>query len=66
MITVFPSTEGGEAFAQRTRRRPAVARACAECQRRKVKCDGQLPCYSCRVGQVSCRFPERRRRIEQQ
>ncbi|KAJ9133856.1 Fungal specific transcription factor domain-containing protein [Pleurostoma richardsiae] len=67
MITTFLGPEGPETVATRLgRRRPAVARACADCQRRKVKCNGQLPCYNCRVGHVPCQYVERRRRADRQ
>lgn len=65
MITTFVGPEGPETVATRLgRRRPAVARACADCQRRKVKCDGQLPCHNCRSAHVTCQYVERRRRTD--
>ncbi|KAH6661829.1 hypothetical protein B0J14DRAFT_611602 [Halenospora varia] len=45
--------------AKRNRNR-YIAKACNECKRRKVKCNGQTPCQRCRKQSLGCiYFPER-------
>ncbi|KAJ9097605.1 hypothetical protein QFC21_004639 [Naganishia friedmannii] len=34
----------------------AIKKACDQCNRRRVKCDGQLPCRTCVKGYVECTF----------
>ncbi|KAI5449584.1 hypothetical protein NCC49_004577 [Naganishia albida] len=39
-----------------TNKRGAIKKACDQCNRRRVKCDGQQPCRTCRKGDVECTF----------
>ncbi|KAF2875493.1 fungal-specific transcription factor domain-containing protein [Massariosphaeria phaeospora] len=45
-------------------KRRRVTRACDECRRKKIKCDGQQPCTHCTVYSYECTFdqPSNRRR----
>lgn len=45
-------------------KRRRVTRACDECRRKKIKCDGKQPCTHCTVYSYSCTFdqPSNRRR----
>ncbi|GIK00845.1 hypothetical protein Aspvir_004874 [Aspergillus viridinutans] len=45
----------------RKRRRKYITKACNECQRRKIKCDGQSPCQRCGRQQIECVYAERPR-----
>ncbi|KAF2818628.1 hypothetical protein CC86DRAFT_154613 [Ophiobolus disseminans] len=40
----------------RSKRSRYASRACKECQRRKVRCDGQKPCARCAAHLVSCDY----------
>ena len=42
-----PENLGGQSLASPKRRR--VTRACDECRRKKIKCDGKQPCTHCTV-----------------
>ncbi|KAJ5182401.1 hypothetical protein N7492_000017 [Penicillium capsulatum] len=42
----------------RKRRRKYIARACNECKRRKIKCNGQTPCYRCGRQRIECVYAE--------
>ncbi|KAK5039150.1 hypothetical protein LTR13_003406 [Exophiala sideris] len=46
-------------FPNQAGRDPRIKTACTECKRRKVKCDGTHPCYSCRWYKQAdrCTFP---------
>lgn len=51
-----PTTEG---------KKRRVIRACDECRKKKVKCDGQQPCIHCTVYSFKCTYdqPPRRKKI---
>ncbi|KAF4434805.1 hypothetical protein F53441_13644 [Fusarium austroafricanum] len=38
----------------RTRRGPRTPRACEICRIKKIKCDGLMPCHSCRFRETNC------------
>ncbi|KAL5340676.1 hypothetical protein BJX70DRAFT_104091 [Aspergillus crustosus] len=40
--------------APRKRRRKYIAKACNECKRRKIKCNGERPCVRCGRQRISC------------
>ena len=45
-----PGAENGEGKASGpTQKRRRVTRACDECRRKKIKCDGKQPCTHCTV-----------------
>ncbi|KAL2865054.1 putative C6 transcription factor [Aspergillus lucknowensis] len=44
----------GEAEVPRKRRRKYIAKACNECKRRKIKCNGQRPCGRCGRQRIAC------------
>ncbi|KAJ5134962.1 hypothetical protein N7526_006327 [Penicillium atrosanguineum] len=46
----------------RKKRRKYIARACNECKRRKIKCNGQTPCYRCGRQHIDCVYVENPRR----
>ncbi|OKP12230.1 hypothetical protein PENSUB_1966 [Penicillium subrubescens] len=46
----------------RKKRRKYIARACNECKRRKIKCNGQAPCHRCGRQQIECVYVENPRR----
>ncbi|PYI07721.1 C6 transcription factor [Aspergillus sclerotiicarbonarius CBS 121057] len=52
--------EGGEGEGEgldsrpRKRRRKYIAKACNECKRRKIKCNGQSPCQRCGRQRIEC------------
>lgn len=53
MFHTFQSTTASEALPashadQRRPRRKAIRNACNDCRRRKIKCDGRMPCNQCR------------------
>ncbi|RLL92962.1 hypothetical protein CFD26_100973 [Aspergillus turcosus] len=45
----------------RKRRRKYITKACNECKRRKIKCNGQSPCQRCGRQQIECVYAERTR-----
>ncbi|KAJ5272325.1 hypothetical protein N7478_007450 [Penicillium angulare] len=49
-----------EAYDERPRkkRRKYIARACNECKRRKIKCNGEAPCYRCGRQRIECVYVE--------
>ncbi|KAG5954665.1 hypothetical protein E4U58_007522 [Claviceps cyperi] len=49
---------------QPTQKRRRVTRACDECRRKKIKCDGKQPCTHCSVYSYDCTYdkPSNRRR----
>ncbi|KAI1498152.1 fungal-specific transcription factor domain-containing protein [Biscogniauxia marginata] len=49
------STEGAKTNGNSTTKRITTPHACAECKRRKIRCDGQQPCGQC----LSSRAPKR-------
>ncbi|KAI5923647.1 fungal-specific transcription factor domain-containing protein [Camillea tinctor] len=49
------STEGAKTNGSGTTKRITTPHACAECKRRKIRCDGQQPCGQC----LSSRAPKR-------
>lgn len=56
------TSHGKSAVPMQKRRR--VTRACDECRRKKIKCDGKQPCTHCTVYSYDCTFdqPSNRRR----
>ncbi|KAF2486513.1 fungal-specific transcription factor domain-containing protein [Neohortaea acidophila] len=56
-----PSSTKSPAHLQKRRR---VTRACDECRRKKIKCDGKQPCTHCTVYSYECTYdqPSNRRR----
>ncbi|KAJ2906192.1 fungal specific transcription factor [Zalerion maritima] len=55
---------GSEAPTMPTQKRRRVTRACDECRRKKIKCDGKQPCTHCQVYSYECTYdkPSNRRR----
>ncbi|KAI8335892.1 hypothetical protein BC941DRAFT_503424 [Chlamydoabsidia padenii] len=53
MFPQFDLTPADDVF---RRKRLKVPSACAECRRRKTKCDGAQPCASCIKAKVECRY----------
>lgn len=53
------------ARASTTRRNGSAVRACDQCRRRKIRCDGQRPCEACRWYQKTdlCRYAEPDRNV---
>ncbi|GFG21235.1 uncharacterized transcriptional regulatory protein C530.05 [Aspergillus udagawae] len=45
----------------RKRRRKYITKACNECKRRKIKCNGQSPCQRCGRQHIECVYAERPR-----
>lgn len=46
-----------DASSERRKRRTRYAlRACHECKRRKVRCDGHMPCEHCQSRSVECHY----------
>ncbi|KAF7171213.1 hypothetical protein CNMCM5623_003615 [Aspergillus felis] len=45
----------------RKRRRKYITKACNECKRRKIKCNGQSPCQRCDRQHIECVYAERPR-----
>ncbi|PLN80638.1 C6 transcription factor [Aspergillus taichungensis] len=43
----------------RKRRRKYIAKACNECKRRKIKCNGQIPCLRCGRQDIDCVYADR-------
>ncbi|KIW73953.1 hypothetical protein PV04_02027 [Phialophora macrospora] len=58
-----PSDSGAKPQAPMQKRR-RVTRACDECRRKKIKCDGKQPCTHCTVYSYECTYdqPSNRRR----
>ncbi|SMN21773.1 similar to Saccharomyces cerevisiae YMR019W STB4 Protein that binds Sin3p in a two-hybrid assay [Maudiozyma saulgeensis] len=50
-----PTTSLGAASSSQ-RKRIRVGKACEDCKRRKVKCDGNSPCHNCVAHQVACAY----------
>ncbi|OOF96821.1 hypothetical protein ASPCADRAFT_167969 [Aspergillus carbonarius ITEM 5010] len=48
----------------RKRRRKYIAKACNECKRRKIKCNGQSPCQRCGRQRVACVYENPPRGLE--
>jgi hypothetical protein len=44
-----PSPDEGAETSKPTQKRRRVTRACDECRRKKIKCDGKQPCTHCTV-----------------
>lgn len=42
----------------RRKRSKYVSKACVECKRRKIKCDGDYPCLHCQTVNTSCEYVE--------
>ncbi|EAW14948.1 putative C6 transcription factor [Aspergillus clavatus NRRL 1] len=42
----------------RKRRRKYIAKACNECKRRKIKCNGQAPCHRCGRQRIACIYAD--------
>ncbi|WPG98465.1 Hypothetical protein R9X50_00125600 [Acrodontium crateriforme] len=57
------NASGGQGTAHMQKRR-RVTRACDECRRKKIKCDGKQPCTHCTVYSYDCTYdqPSNRRR----
>ncbi|KAI1173901.1 hypothetical protein F4777DRAFT_416198 [Nemania sp. FL0916] len=57
-----PPSRSGPSVPMQQRRR--VTRACDECRRKKIKCDGKQPCTHCQVYSYECTYdkPSNRRR----
>lgn len=49
---------------QQDKKRRRVQRACDECRKKKIKCDGRMPCTHCTIYSYQCTFdqPSNRRR----
>lgn len=67
--TGTPSTAAGKSgqhakSASHLQKRRRVTRACDECRRKKIKCDGKQPCTHCTVYSYECSYdqPSNRRR----
>ncbi|RSL97452.1 hypothetical protein CEP52_010908 [Fusarium oligoseptatum] len=56
--------DGPNAPSQPIQKRRRVTRACDECRRKKIKCDGKQPCTHCSVYSYECTYdkPSNRRR----
>ncbi|KEY64028.1 hypothetical protein S7711_11145 [Stachybotrys chartarum IBT 7711] len=35
-----------------------IGKACLACRRKKIKCDGQIPCHNCSSRDLACEYPE--------
>ncbi|KIV80308.1 hypothetical protein PV11_07819 [Exophiala sideris] len=59
-----PVDENGDRVPAPTQKRRRVTRACDECRRKKIKCDGKQPCTHCTVYSYECTYdqPSNRRR----
>lgn len=53
IIKPDPDTNNNQHFPMKRRR---VTRACDECRKKKVKCDGQQPCIHCTVYSYECTY----------
>ncbi|KAK0621332.1 fungal-specific transcription factor domain-containing protein [Bombardia bombarda] len=58
------SDAAGETSSMPVQKRRRVTRACDECRRKKIKCDGKQPCTHCSVYSYECTYdkPSNRRR----
>ncbi|KAL6886933.1 fungal-specific transcription factor domain-containing protein [Trichoderma evansii] len=58
------TVDGEAAPSQPIQKRRRVTRACDECRRKKIKCDGKQPCTHCSVYSYECTYdkPSNRRR----
>ncbi|KAL8842069.1 MAG: hypothetical protein Q9170_000672 [Blastenia crenularia] len=58
------SAADGSKLPTKLPKRRRVTRACDECRRKKIKCDGKLPCSHCTVYTYECTYdqPSHRRR----
>lgn len=45
-----------------TKRRDRVAKACAQCRRKKIKCDGENPCNHCQNSKSKCIYESNKTR----
>ncbi|BCR89932.1 Zn(II)2Cys6 transcription factor domain-containing protein [Aspergillus chevalieri] len=45
------------------KRRKYIAKACNECKRRKIKCNGQTPCQRCGRQRVDCIYADNPRTL---
>ncbi|KAE8150688.1 fungal-specific transcription factor domain-containing protein [Aspergillus avenaceus] len=50
------SQSRSESPPKRHKRGKYVSKACGQCQRRKIKCDGNVPCRPCILNQRDCRI----------
>lgn len=50
------STTNEDADDENRRKDPKVSRACDTCKRKKIRCDGTLPCNNCTRRKVSCAY----------
>ncbi|KAF4173842.1 hypothetical protein CNMCM8694_009299 [Aspergillus lentulus] len=57
---LWPNTQE-KASHPRKRRPKYVTKACTECKRRKIKCNGQSPCQRCGRQQIECVYEGRTR-----
>lgn len=59
-----PEPSGSGATSGPVQKRRRVTRACDECRRKKIKCDGRQPCTHCSVYSYECTYdkPSNRRR----
>ncbi|KAK2867874.1 hypothetical protein FQN49_003390, partial [Arthroderma sp. PD_2] len=59
-----PATDSQSTLAITAQKRRRVTRACDECRRKKIKCDGKQPCTHCTVYSYECTYdkPSNRRR----
>ncbi|QQK44938.1 Fungal transcriptional regulatory protein, N-terminal [Penicillium digitatum] len=48
--------EQGNGTQARTKRNRYISIACNECKRRKIKCNGQIPCQRCGHLNLECRY----------
>ncbi|CVL05898.1 uncharacterized protein FPRN_14216 [Fusarium proliferatum] len=53
------------ASSSRTRRGPRTPRACEICRYKKIKCDGLMPCQSCRFREANCVYKTHNNRYVQ-
>ncbi|KAJ6072901.1 hypothetical protein N7467_010986 [Penicillium canescens] len=49
-------TTNEEADDENRRKDPKVSRACDICKRKKIRCDGTLPCNNCAKKKISCAY----------
>ncbi|KAJ5524018.1 hypothetical protein N7494_010668 [Penicillium frequentans] len=52
------SIDEGQDDRPRKKRRKYIARACNECKRRKIKCNGETPCHRCGRQRIECVYVE--------
>ncbi|KAJ5919518.1 hypothetical protein N7454_009353 [Penicillium verhagenii] len=52
------SIDDGQDLRPRKKRRKYIARACNECKRRKIKCNGETPCHRCGRQHIECVYVE--------